>query len=307
MHINFDFKDLELFLSVLETGSFQKAGERLGLSQPAVTRRIQKLETELESVLFERTTRHMHPTLAAKRLRVRAEAIMEDIRETSAALRDESVAYAHQRNAVVTVAAIPTVIGRLFPLSIRRLHAQGHGARIRILDGSANDVAEAVSQGEADFGVAFMPSEERRVDFEILFDDKIVLAFPADHPLAESDGVSWTELDRLALIMPARGTGNRLLIDDAMARARLPLNWTFEASRTTTSLDLVAGGAGVAVLPRSALMSRGSRHIRYHVMSEPEISRPIGLITRPGGKDRPVVSALLEAMRETSAANGKEG
>ena len=113
MSINYDFGDLEAFLAVKDTGSFHVAAERLNLSQSAVTRRIRKLEEALDSLLFERTTRAVHPTLAAKRLQARAEAILEDARETARAMRDDSVAFSHQRNALVTVATIPTVVIRL--------------------------------------------------------------------------------------------------------------------------------------------------------------------------------------------------
>ena len=108
MHINYDFADLEAFLAVKETGSFHLAAEKLALSQSAVTRRVQKLEMALDSVLFERTTRMVKPTLTAKRLQARAEAILDDARETTRAMRDESVAFAHQRSLVVTVATVPT-------------------------------------------------------------------------------------------------------------------------------------------------------------------------------------------------------
>ncbi|WP_029064993.1 LysR family transcriptional regulator, partial [Labrenzia sp. DG1229] len=85
MRINFDFNDLEAFLAVMETGSFHLAAERLNLSQSAITRRVQKLEDVLGSSLFERTTRAVRPTLAAKRLQARAEVMLEGARETTLA------------------------------------------------------------------------------------------------------------------------------------------------------------------------------------------------------------------------------
>ena len=98
MGINYDFGDLEAFLAVKETGSFHAAATRLNMSQSAITRRIQKLEDALDSRLYVRTTRAGKPTLAAKRLQARAEALLQDARETTEAMRDDSVAFAHQLN-----------------------------------------------------------------------------------------------------------------------------------------------------------------------------------------------------------------
>ena len=69
MRIDFDFLNLEAFLAVMYTGSFQSASGKLGVSKSAVTRRVQKLELALDVQLFVRTTREVKPTLAAKRLR----------------------------------------------------------------------------------------------------------------------------------------------------------------------------------------------------------------------------------------------
>lgn len=282
MRINYDFSDLEAFLAVKETGSFHLAAERLNLSQSAITRRIQKLEIALDSVLFERTTREVKPTLAAKRLQARAEAILEDARETALAMRDESVAFKHQRNAVVTVAVIPTVVGLLLPKAIKMFRQEGYGARFRFLDHNANAVAEAVAKGEADFGICSIPELEPNTQFEPLFDDPIVLVFPTGHPFENRETITWNDLSDQDLIVPARGTGNRLLIDEAMARARLPLFWSYEVRRSSTALGLVEAGTGLALLPRSAVVAAPISSFGYAPVLNPSIVRPVGILGRTG-------------------------
>lgn len=294
MRINYDFSDLEAFLAVKETGSFHLAADKLNLSQSAVTRRVQKLEAALDSVLFERTTRAVKPTLAAKRLQARAEAILDDANETTRAMRDESVAQSYQRGAVVTVATVPTIVTRVLSPALTAFRSSGQKARLRLLDGSANDVAEAVAAGEADFGLCSIPMLEPTTDFEPLFDDQIVLAVPKRHDLDERADVSWSEINDMPLILPARGTGNRLLIDEAMARARLPLHWKYEVGRSTTAIDLVQGGAGVALLPQSAIEIN---RVGVCTLASPTISRPIGLLSRLGQADTPAVIALKQAIR----------
>ena len=298
MRINYDFGDLEAFLAVKETGSFHMAATRLNLSQSAVTRRIRKLEHALDSTLFERTTREVKPTLAAKRLQARAEAILEDAKETARAMRDESMAFAHQRSALVTVATIPSVVAQLLSPALLAYRNSGQTARIRVLDSAANEVAVAVAEGEADFGICSIPMLEPTTSFEPLFDDCIVLALPLDHALADCTTIGWQDLEKMPLILPARGTGNRLLIDEAMARARQPLRWTYEVGRSSTALELVKNGVGAALLPQSSI---GVGQVATCMLEIPDIARPIGLLTRLGQSEAPASAALKQAIRAAAS------
>ncbi|SFR34497.1 LysR family transcriptional regulator [Litoreibacter janthinus] len=298
MRINYDFGDLEAFLAVKETGSFHAAAQRLNLSQSAVTRRVQKLEDALDSQLFERTTRSLKPTLAAKRLQARAEAILEDAQETTRAMRDESVAFSHQRGTVITLATIATVVTPLLTPAIQALSRRGQNPRIRILDGAANEVAEAVVSGEADFGLCSIPMLEPLTEFVPLLDDRIVLAVPKAHSIAKRSTVRLDDLGDTPLILPRRGTGNRLLIDEAIARARTPLSWTYEVGRSTTALELVAQGLGIALVPRSAV---SAANVATCTLEAPDIVRSIGMLTRLGQSDAPPVAALKSALRKVAS------
>ncbi len=300
MRINFDFTDLETFLAVIETGSFHLASEKLGLSQSSVTRRIQKLEQALDLVLFVRTTREVKPTLAAKRLRVRAEAILNETLETTRALHDESVAFQYQRARTITIATIPTVIAGIIAPAIEAIRALQPDTRFRILDLSANDVAEAVVQGEADFGVCSVPAYEPATDFERLFVDEMVLALPTAHPIAKKSTVSWTDLSGEPLILPMRGTGNRMLIDDALARSNIPRVWAIEVGRTSTALDLVRCGIGLAPVPRSAFGQNSSDKYLALPITSPEVARTIGLLARTGNLTNPRVAEFREEILRVS-------
>ncbi|PSL17467.1 LysR family transcriptional regulator [Shimia abyssi] len=294
MSINYDFGDLEAFLAVKETGSFHAAGARLNLSQSAITRRIRKLEQALGSPLFERTTRTVKPTLAAKRLQPRAEAMVNDARETSRAMQDASVSFAHQREAIVTIATVPTVTTRFITPAIRFVQASGGNLRVRLLDGSANEVAEAVVQGDADFGLCSIPMLEPTTEFEPLLDDAIVLAVHLESALDGTRDLPLSALVDMPLILPARGTGNRLLIDESLARERLSIAWSFEAGRSTTALDLVTSGMGAALLPMSAI---DPARVGYCILQEPGIVRTVGLLSRAGQADTPMVLKLKQAIR----------
>jgi DNA-binding transcriptional LysR family regulator len=280
MRINFDFADLEAFLALAELGSFQRAAHQLNVSQPALTRRIQKLEGSLGVTLFERTTRSLKLTLAAKGLRNRAQAMLDDAAETVLALRDETSRFEHQRNAIITVAAIPTATQNILPGAIKLFRSRGHSARIRILDHLAGNVADAVAQGDADFGVSFLPAEEPGISFNTLVNDRFVLAMRHDDPLCRKRSLRWSDIDETRFIAPWKGTGNRMLIDDALARSHQSLNWAFEVRRSSTQLGLVEAGIGVAVLPEIAIPTVENALVVSRPLVDPVVMRAIGTVRR---------------------------
>ena len=103
--------------------------------------------------------------------------------------------------------------------------------------------------------------------------------------LAAEQGISvdWTALKREELIVPCKGTGNRLLIDEAMARAGLPLMWSYEFQRSTTAIEMVACRVGLALLPKSSVQESPDA-VGYVSVDNPKIVRPVGILTRMGQK-----------------------
>lgn len=298
MSINFEFSDLEAFLAVADFGSFQRAAEQISVSQPALTRRIQKLEASLGVVLFERTTRSLKLTLAGKLLRARAQAMVDDATEAMWALKDETALYEHQRNAIVSIAVVPSATQRVLTNAINAFRARGHSARIRIIDRLANDVAETVAQGDADFGVSSIPPLDPSIRFEAMADDRFVVAFRREHELAARTKVRWEDLAGATLIAPMKGTGNRMVLDEALARERRVLNWSIEVRRTTTAVSLAGAGLGVAVLPETGVPGGADARLIARPLIEPSVSRTIGLVQREGRAISTPALAMIEILRE---------
>lgn len=280
MRINFDFADLEAFLVLCETGSFVAAARHLGHSQSTLTRRIRSLEEELGTPLFERTTRSVRPTLAAKRFRARAQTMLDDARESLREMQDETARFRHQTATIVTVAAVPSSIPRLLIPAAGLFSTVAGSARLRILDLLANEVAEAVLAGEADFGLSSLTTQEPGLHFEPLLEDRIVLAVPRQHPFADTGPVQWRDLSGQRLILPMQGSGNRALIDRVMARHRISLHWSYEVQRTATSLEMVRSGLGIAPLPLSAVPLTGGEDYALCDLAGPEVTRGFWQVTR---------------------------
>ena len=295
MRINFDFADLEAFLILSETGSFVATAEHLGLSQSALTRRIRKLEEALGAPLFDRTTRSVRMTLAARRLRARAQGMLDEARETMRELKDDTAEFSFQNRVIVTVAAVPSTIARGLIPAVGLFSAGQNEARVRILDLLANEVVEAVEDGQADFGVSSWAAPDGALLFEPFFEDKVVLVLPPDHPLAQTSGpLKWEALAGQRLILPSQGSGNRALIDRALAPKGLSLFWSYEVPRTSTALELVRAGLGVAALPLSAVPVVDGSGLAIRPLVAPSVTRKIGLVYRRNSAIPPAAARLRD-------------
>jgi DNA-binding transcriptional LysR family regulator len=150
MPVNFDFNDLYAFRALMEYGSFRLAAESICLSQSALSRRIEKLETALGNRLFERTTRRVTLTLYGQNFAERSEQLLAHVETVLADISQVSKA----RTGLVTVATVPSAAYYFMPDIIRSFQARYPQVRIRLIDSSVGNVIEAVSSGQADFGSA---------------------------------------------------------------------------------------------------------------------------------------------------------
>ena len=92
-------------------------------------------------------------------------------------------------------------------------------------------------------------------------------------------------------------SNNRTLVDDAVARAKHALRWTYETERSTTALALVAGGSGLAILPLSLVRSLADDRVKWRPFANPQITRPVGILSQGEGSNE--VQSLKEAIRES--------
>lgn len=283
MRINFDFSDLHAFLAVAELGSFQRAAETLHVSQSAVTRRIQKLEEALGVSLFERTTRSLKLTLAARLFRERAKLIVDNTQEAISAISDDVSQRDYYRNTVVTIATIQTATHEILPQLIKRFRQAGYHSRIRVLDVFANDVVDAVAQGDADFGISFMGAQEPGLSMTPMKEDPFVVAMHSDHALQAMDEIRWEDLEACRDVAIAwRGSGNRMLIDNALAKSQQRVDWAYQVRHSSTLLSLVKANVAIAILPLSAIANSDAPLIVTRPLVAPEIIRAIGKVRRTG-------------------------
>ncbi|EKT4484626.1 LysR family transcriptional regulator [Pseudomonas putida] len=292
--MEYELQDIRSFVKIAELGSFHEAAEALHLSQPALSRRIKKLEEGLGTSLLERTTRRVSLTSVGRDFLPKARRLLDDFEDSILSIRE----LAERQTGQVTLACIPTAAFYFLPSVIRDYNEQYPKIRIRLLDLSANDGLEAVLRGEADFGINMMSGQHPDIEFVSLVQEHFVLACRRDHPLAERASVTWTDLADYRLIGVGRLSGNRMLLDHALSGLNLRPKWFYEVQHLSTSLGMVEAGLGVSAMPSLAMPNADHPTLVSVPLIEPQVTRTLGLVYRRGASLSPAaekfVSILLQ-------------
>jgi DNA-binding transcriptional LysR family regulator len=301
--INFDLTDLQAFRAVVELGSFRKAADALSISQPALSRRIDKLEDALGVRLFERTTRSVTLTTVGRVFAPSAEQLLDDLDAALLGIRDVS----SSRLGHVTIACVPSVAYYFLPNVIAEYHRRFPRIRVKLLDSGANEVLGAVISGEADFGVSFLGSQEPEIDFKVLLQERFVAACRRDHPLARKKRVTWDELYAHEYVSVDKTSGNRLLLDQALSGVAPPVPSVCETRHVTTLLGLIEAGLGVAAVPSMAMPGRDHPILTSVPLVDPVVKRRVGIVKRRGRQLTPAAQAFHEMVVDAKRASRASG
>ncbi|RIX46283.1 MAG: LysR family transcriptional regulator [Rhodocyclales bacterium GT-UBC] len=292
MQINLEIGELQAFIAVAEQSSFKAAADGLFISQPALSRRIEKLESSLKVRLFERTTRRVSLTDAGRQFLVHAEAVINQLQQAVEGMSRSS----EQRKEHVTVACVASVANQLLPDVLKDFAQRHPEVFVRVIDESAPEVLECVVSGTADFGINFIGGQEADIDFRTINTERYVLIVRNDHPLADRPAVTWSALAGERLVSVSQSSTNRMLIDHALSRVEIRPNIQYEINHTIGAIGLVAAGLGVAILPGLLNDQRAKRGLVSIPLTEPVITRTLGLITRKGSRLHPAAQALADLL-----------
>jgi DNA-binding transcriptional LysR family regulator len=295
MSMNFDLADLRAFVAVAEMNSFRAAATALHLSQPAISRRIEKLESALGIRLFERTTRRIALTAVGRDFSHKARSLLDDLENSLLSMREVA---ASQMGEVV-IACVPSAAYYFLPKVLAEYHQQYPRIRVRIIDDSANGVLASVTRGEAEFGINITGNQEPDIDFQGILTESFVVACRHDHPLASRSTVSWAEIGQYDYMTVDRSSGNRLLLDLALAHTSLNLAWCYEARHVSTLIGLVEAGLGIAVVPRLSMPADEHPTLTSISLTDPTVERMVGLVRRRGRELTPSALHLYQLIEST--------
>jgi DNA-binding transcriptional LysR family regulator len=286
---NFGLREIQTFIRVTELASFKKAAEDLSISQPALTRRLKKLEDDLGARLLDRTTRNVSLTEVGRRFLPAARRIIIQFEESISGIRD----VIDIRSGQVTIASLPTIAEHIVPKAVEIFGERHPELRVRILDTTGPNVVEHVRRGEAEFAIDMKPDDpDPDMDFDVVLEDHFVLACRRDHPLADTRPIAWDELGALPIVTLGAYSGTSRLLSARLAEARLSGSWRYEVQHFSTLMAFLETGLGLGILPGLVMQAMMTRPFIFRPLVKPTFGRTIVIVKQRGKTLSPAAKSL---------------
>lgn len=288
-----DINNLNAFIQVAETGSFSDAANRLHITQPAVSKRISVLETQLNTRLIDRIGRKVELTPAGATLLPRARSIISDLEDARRSLDNLSGDVTGRLNL-----AISHHLGlhRLPP--ILRKFSQCYPdvtLDIQFLD---SEVAyEAVAQGKIELAVITLTEQvSEKIHAKTIWKDPLAIVAATTHPLAQEDKVTLQTLSEHGAILPELNTFTGTITKRLFNELKLPLNVTMTTNYLETIRMMVSLGLGWSVLPITLLNDQ----LKELKVGNIKLERQLGAIHHTERTLSNAARAMLELLEKES-------
>ncbi len=271
-------RQLRYFVEIADSGSFSAAAERLFVAQSALSRQIKALESQLQTPLFERTARQPRLTAAGEAFYPRARNLLSELLKAS----DLAKQVGHGQLGTLRLSHSSTV-----PMSGALLQGistwleRCAGVSVDIVKLSSETQLEEIAEGRLDVGLLRLPVLRQREGVRVvpLYTEPLVLAVPADHPLARSSAaIEWGQLKDEAFISiphPQRG-GLSYMSAELCMRAGFFPKAARVMSRKTTQLQLIQAGFGIALLPKS-MQDIAPPNVHFLPLADPDCHSTVAL------------------------------
>lgn len=306
---------LRAFAAVAEHLHFRDAAAAIGMSQPALSGAVSALEESLGVTLLERTTRKVLLSPAGERLAVRAKAVLAEV----GALMEEAEAVRAPFTGVLRLGVIPTVAPYLLPTVLRLVHDRYPQLDLQVHEEQTTSLVDGLTTGRLDLLLLAVPLGMPGIAELPLFDEDFVLVTPLGHWLGGREGIPREELRELNLLLldeghclrdqaldicreagrEMKGVGRSPSVEGG-GRRREGAPVTTTAAGLSTLVQLVAGGLGCTLLPRTALEVETTRssQLLTGYFAEPAPTRRIALAMRAGAARGAEYEELAVALRE---------
>ena len=299
-----DLRQLDGFVHVAELGSFTRASRLLGIAQPALSRHVRALETELRQTLFLRTGRGVTLTEPGKRLLAHGRGILQQVDRARLDLEEH-------RGAPVGHLAVglPPSVGRLLttPLVVA-FRERFPKATLTVVEGLSAYVLEWLLQGRVDVAVVYQAPPDPAIERLPVLDEPLYLVSARGAGrggTAVGRAIRLAELARHELVIPSRPQAIRMQVETALAAAGLKPRIGVEIESVPAILDLIEGHGMHAVLSLNALRGREStlqaRPIRLGGHGQP-LSTQLAIATSAQRSHGPLVeqgAALVTELLRT--------
>ncbi len=306
-----NFKQLEYFVHVAELGSFSKAALVLDIAQPALSRQVRALETDLRETLLLRNGRGVVLTEAGQRLYEHGVNLLQALAQAEADMggrRDEPLGR-------ITI-GLPPSVGRQLTLPlIDGFQRRCPRARLAIVEGLSSHISEWISTGRVDVGLLYNPEAQPALEITPVIEEALCLVSPISSGTPGHAAVPLAELAAHPLIVPERGHAIRKLLETRALLAGLKLDIAWEVSSIAAIIDLVCAGYGHAVLHASAVAASGRADALWvRTLVQPRLNSMLCLAVSARQRPSPLVrqttallTELVRALPQGAAAASQPG
>jgi DNA-binding transcriptional LysR family regulator len=245
-------EQLQAFLAIAETGSFQQAARKCGVTQSTISRQIQALEGDLGLELFHRTGQ-AKLTLGGERLLPRARKICQEWQSATQELADLVAG----KQPELCIAAIHSLCAYYLPPVLQKFCHEYPDVQLRVTSLGSDRALKVLKDGLVDLAIVmnnrFLISGREMV-VEVLYDEPIEVLTAINHPLAQYERIPWSELIRYPQVVFKDGYGMQRLVQDRFERLEATLQAALEVNTLDAFRGVVRQGELVALLPHSALV-----------------------------------------------------
>jgi len=246
--LQFDFRDLEQFIAVAETGSIARAAERCHTVASAVSKRLSDLEGSFGTALLVRGAKGVELTPAGHAFLGRARGLVHQAEQ----LDDELRRHASGARGHVRVFANISAIVEFLPAALASFLDKFPDIHIHLEEHVSTSVAAGVADNLADFGILGSLAAVEGLTLTPFRSDELVVVLKPDHPLASTDSLSFSDIVQLPLVGLHANSSLHHLLTRAAADERRPLNVRIRVTSFDAVCAMVAAGLGISVIPKAA-------------------------------------------------------
>lgn len=283
---------LRSLVEVARRGAITDAARALGLTQPALTRRIQLLEAEFGTPLLSRSRKGVQLTELGRLVEAEGRALVERYDH----LKQEVGAHLRLERGSVRIGAGATAASFLLPPLIRDFRRKHPDIAFALKEAGSREVAADVVRERLELGIVTLPVASGELAVTPLRQDRIVLVVAKNHPLARRRRVPAAALNGISLIGFEAGSAIRRLVDSELERAGVSVEVVMELRSVQSILRMVALRLGVAFVSRLGVEAAG-RGVKVVDVTGLQITRSLAVVRRLGRPLSAAAQAFLDHMK----------
>lgn len=292
--MNMTMRQFEVLAAAADAATFSAAAKHVGISQPAFSETIRRIESALGQTLFERTTRSLRLTDAGRRAGAIAREAVQDFRRAS----ERMAASTDGSRGRLAIAALPSIACAAIPRALAQFSQTFPDIDIDLHDVQHERAMALVRDGIVDIAVTLKPGRTAGLGFESAATDTAHLVCPRKHALARHKSARWLDLAGYPFIGITRISSVRRLTDAAFVHGGIAIEPRYEVEQVPSAIALVEAGLGITALPSLTFAMFKGRDLAVRPLVEPVMRRDVGFVTREQRALPAFAEALKRAIRE---------